>query len=140
MYHVIEENCIGCGACKKVCPVNAISGEKKEIHIIDGKLCINCSSCGRVCPKNAIKEHGLVISKLKKDQWIKPHIDRDKCYACENCIAACPVGALSMAGENLPLTENYAVLSSPDLCVSCEWCFDNCQFDAIKMEVLSESN
>jgi ferredoxin len=140
MYHVIEENCIGCGACKRVCPVDAISGEKKEIHIIDGKYCINCSSCGRVCPKNAVKGHGQVISKLKRDQWLKPHIDKEKCYACENCIAACPVDALSMAGENLPLTENYAVFSSPDLCVSCGWCFDNCQFDAIKMEVLSAGN
>jgi ferredoxin len=140
MYHRIDENCIGCGACKKVCPVSAISGEKKEIHIIDGELCINCSSCGRVCPKNAVTGHGTVINRLKRNQWLKPKISREKCYACENCVAACPVGALTMADENLPLTENYAVLTQPEICISCGWCYDNCQFYAITMEVLVENN
>jgi len=141
MYHTIDEICIGCGACKKVCPTDAITGDKKELHVIDGKSCINCSSCGRVCPKGAVKGYsGSVIDKVKKSEWLKPGILKDKCYACENCVAVCPVGALSMKDENLPLTENYAVLSSPEKCISCGWCFDNCQFDAITMEVLLESN
>ena len=75
MYHTIEEHCIGCSACKKVCPTEAISGVKKEIHVIEGKLCINCSSCGRVCPKSAVKGHlGQNIEKLKRAQWLKPLI------------------------------------------------------------------
>ena len=46
--------CTGCGACKNVCPVNAISmGEDSEFFIypiIDRKTCINCGKCKRICP------------------------------------------------------------------------------------------
>jgi NAD-dependent dihydropyrimidine dehydrogenase PreA subunit len=45
-----------------------------------------------------------------------------------------------MKDEKLPLTGNLAVLTSPDICISCAWCLDNCQFDAITMEVLHENN
>lgn len=67
MFHRIEENCIGCGACKKVCPVNAISGEKKEQHSINGKICIDCGSCGRVCPAAAVRgADDLIVERIKK--------------------------------------------------------------------------
>ncbi len=141
MYHRIEENCIGCGACKKICPTNAIKGEKKKIHIIDGKLCINCGAGGRSCPVGAVRDDsGQIVSKINKKRWEKPVINKDNCYACENCIAACPADALSMKDEHLDFSDNYAVLSSPDRCVSCRWCLDNCQFNAITMEVSDEVN
>lgn len=129
---IITEKCIGCSACRKTCPTGAISGEIKEVHTIDPNLCIECGACGRVCPEEAVRtEDGVFIKKLKKSLWIKPVIIEEKCYACENCVAVCPVNALSMVSESLPLQENAAVLSAPERCVSCGWCFDNCQFDAI---------
>ena len=48
------EKCKGCDLCKKVCPVNAISGEIKEIHTIDQNKCIKCRSCMAKCPFKAI--------------------------------------------------------------------------------------
>lgn len=141
MAHKITQDCIGCGACKRVCPTQAITGEVKELHIIDGTLCIDCGSCGRVCPKKAVEnEQGVLIPRLKKSEWLKPRISESKCYACENCVAACPVDALTMKAEDLPLQDNFAILAYPEKCISCNWCFDNCQFDAISMEVPDANN
>lgn len=51
---VITEDCIGCTACKRVCPVDAISGDVKQLHIIDQAICIKCGACIPKCPKKAI--------------------------------------------------------------------------------------
>jgi NADH:ubiquinone oxidoreductase subunit F (NADH-binding)/(2Fe-2S) ferredoxin len=53
-YTVVEENCIGCTACARVCPVNCISGEVKGIHLIDQDHCIKCGQCFDKCKFDAI--------------------------------------------------------------------------------------
>lgn len=54
-YIIIEEECVGCTACARVCPVGCISGEKKEIHFIDQSICIKCGACMDKCKFNAIE-------------------------------------------------------------------------------------
>jgi NADH:ubiquinone oxidoreductase subunit F (NADH-binding)/(2Fe-2S) ferredoxin len=53
-YSIHVENCIGCRACTKVCPVDAISGEKKEPHAIDIAVCIKCGACFDKCKFDAV--------------------------------------------------------------------------------------
>ena len=53
-YVVNAENCVGCTACARVCPVNAISGERKEVHLIDTSICIKCGACMEKCKFDAI--------------------------------------------------------------------------------------
>lgn len=50
----ITEDCKGCRACSKKCPVGAISGEKKEVHVIDHDVCIKCGKCEETCKFGAI--------------------------------------------------------------------------------------
>jgi NADH-quinone oxidoreductase subunit F len=50
-YRIIPEKCIGCQACAKVCPENAIRGEPKEVHVIDQEKCIRCGLCFITCPQ-----------------------------------------------------------------------------------------
>lgn len=53
MAHVISDECISCGACEPVCPVEAIS-EGEGIYIIDPELCTDCATCVDECPVDAI--------------------------------------------------------------------------------------
>ncbi|HSV87149.1 MAG TPA: NADH-quinone oxidoreductase subunit NuoF [Bacteroidales bacterium] len=53
-YEIIPENCVGCTACARNCPVNCISGERKQIHLIDQSLCIKCGVCKEKCKFNAV--------------------------------------------------------------------------------------
>jgi electron transport complex protein RnfB len=47
----INENlCIGCTACAKVCPVDAIVGSSKRMHTVITALCTGCGKCEPVCP------------------------------------------------------------------------------------------
>jgi len=46
--------CKGCGLCLKKCPVNAITGAKKEAHVINEEICIKCGACKEACRLNAV--------------------------------------------------------------------------------------
>jgi NADH-quinone oxidoreductase subunit F len=52
-YEIVDV-CVGCGACIRVCPVDAITGIKKEKHIIDQGKCIKCGQCYSACKFQAI--------------------------------------------------------------------------------------
>ena len=52
--HHHDEKCTGCTACAKGCPVKAISGERKKLHVIDQAQCIKCGECVRRCNFEAV--------------------------------------------------------------------------------------
>lgn len=49
-YYILPDKCQGCGICLRDCPVEAISGGKRMVHVIDHSKCIKCGNCLNVCP------------------------------------------------------------------------------------------
>ena len=54
-YEILPEVCTGCTVCARNCPVNAITGERRQPHLIDPDVCVRCGICMQVCNFNAIE-------------------------------------------------------------------------------------
>jgi NADH:ubiquinone oxidoreductase subunit F (NADH-binding)/(2Fe-2S) ferredoxin/Pyruvate/2-oxoacid:ferredoxin oxidoreductase delta subunit len=53
-FSIDSELCNGCTLCARDCPQNAISGERKEAHVIDQAACVKCGICRDVCRRDAV--------------------------------------------------------------------------------------
>ncbi|MBF0311483.1 MAG: electron transport complex subunit RsxB [Magnetococcales bacterium] len=66
-----EADCIGCTACIKACPVDAIVGANKQSHTVIAAVCTNCSACVEPCPVDCIEM--VPVKKTVYDWvWEKP--------------------------------------------------------------------
>ena len=137
MSYTITDKCNGCGACVKICPVNAIKGKKKELHVIDESLCMECGVCGRICPVEAVEDQsGNLCVRIKKSEWGTPRFDNAKCASCMICIDACPVGCLGLSSVSDPKDRHdYPYMENEKACIGCGFCALECPVDAITMIV-----
>ena len=55
MSHVINEECVSCGACESECPIGAIA-QGASYYEIDADTCVDCGACASACPTGAIVE------------------------------------------------------------------------------------
>ena len=49
-FYILPDKCQGCMICLRNCPVEAISGGKRLVHVIDQDKCVKCGTCLDVCP------------------------------------------------------------------------------------------
>jgi len=54
-FEIIDGLCTGCTLCARNCPVEAITGERRQLHVIDPDICIQCGICEQLCPYDAIE-------------------------------------------------------------------------------------
>ncbi len=139
MAYSITEACTGCTACARICPVGAIHGERKSLHVVDVKTCIECGACGRVCNFKAVLEpSGHLAQGLKKEEWLKPVWNYALCVECNICVQACPNSVIAHAGANSTVKgaqPNQPVLANAKTCIGCSFCARDCPTEAIVMQV-----
>lgn len=136
MAYFIGEQCTGCTACSAVCPVKAISGERKQRHSINARRCIECGVCGRICPRGTILDtDGRAAASVPRAQWKKPVFDTPSCSACSICLDICRFKCIDLTRPQYSGDLNvHACLKDPKKCVGCGMCADACPLKVIKME------
>jgi len=64
----ISSECVACGYCMKICPMQAISVPRGIRAEIEESKCIGCGKCAKACPAQVISiiERGSSYVKTKK--------------------------------------------------------------------------
>lgn len=70
---IIEEDCIGCTLCIKVCPVDAIIGSNKMLHNIIEADCTGCDLCLPACPVDCI-----IMEEVDDPSWTIEDANRSR--------------------------------------------------------------
>ncbi|MCB2167187.1 MAG: 4Fe-4S binding protein [Deltaproteobacteria bacterium] len=138
MAYKIIDKCVGCGMCRKICPVACITGRPRKLHEVDPNRCIDCGACGRICPHGAVLDHlGRLSERIRRRalQWEKPLFDYERCMSCSACIDACPATCLAVTySEDTQDRKAYPYLADRTACIACQFCARECPVDAVAMK------
>ena len=118
--------CLGYGACKRVCPVNAMIAENGLIRVIKER-CIACGSCIKVCPRHLIalvpKKHAIHVLCMSQDKGsLVRRLCARGCIGCKICTRLDP--AFIMDGNlatvdytRAPVVNEEVIAKCPEKCI-----------------------
>ena len=86
---VVQQECVACGCCVKVCPLSAIHIHQGIYAFVNESKCVGCGKCARACPVGAIYPDAP-----KKT-------DSSLCIGCTRCVRVCPKGARKLSAVKL---------------------------------------
>ena len=69
------EQCIGCTLCIQACPVDAIVGASKQMHVVLTEWCTGCDLCIPPCPVDCISMVDVTDERTGWDAWSQPLAD-----------------------------------------------------------------
>ena len=126
---VEQRDCVACGCCVKVCPMNAIEVYRGLYAQVSEDKCVGCGLCVKACPQGIIRlvprEQNIVVGCSSRDSGPETRKACDAgCIACGICVKNCPMGAIR-------LEDNHPVIDE-SLCVSCGMCASKCPRGVIK--------
>jgi len=134
MTFVINDDCIGCGACSGKCPVNAINGAIKVRFYIDPFLCTECGTCFNTCPIGAVIDpqgnHSTRKSR-NREKALKSWINPDLCAGCRTCFLNCPQKAITVIKKGL--FSGFYCRVDAKMCVGCGICIKYCITEAAEL-------
>lgn len=135
MPYKIDEKCNGCTLCLRRCPVNAITGDKKQCHLINPNLCIDCGVCGMVCSKEAVfDENNRPAIRMKLTEIPIATVDVNECSGCDNCASICPFGCIEVPKRAVGGDFFGVAVVDSKKCVGCKLCVSLCIKEAITMK------
>lgn len=135
MAYRITDKCNGCGACSRICPADAIKGNKNALHYVVADRCIQCGACGRICPEEAVKDlFGISCEMVKRSLWERPHFNKMTCMSCRICTDACPVHCLDLSeAASCNESDGRPYMANEKACIGCGFCARECPIGAINM-------
>jgi len=79
------KTCIGCTLCIQACPVDAIVGASKQMHVVLSDWCTGCDLCIPPCPVDCITMLNVTDQKTGWDAWSPELADTARArYAARN--------------------------------------------------------
>lgn len=128
MAYRIDDNCVGCRVCAQKCPTHAITGEARQLHVIDPVLCIDCGVCSSYCPVEQciFDEQGYAGPKIKPAARPVAVPHPDLCSGCRDCVDLCPENCLVMMPSQNGVFFSLSTMVNPKACTACRECERAC--------------